>query len=409
MNAIAWEMRYGLPNSRYLEFVSQWRLALSFGMQSWDKAGQYLGRDGLGDPFAVQISSQAQADLYVIRSNIEAELSRPGLTIVLGSRGSGKTTLLHCYGPKSRRRDARDRSLVVRLALNQPSSADSFSGRPRYLSYSMLAAEIFDSFWTSLMQDAVRRRATYHVHLREDKPWRTKLHWFFQHLTPREPYICDEFELMAWLRSSLDHSPFAGTMTPDALLRQLVHFVTTPYQIGMDKYNLGAAYSRIEVLIDFGISAAAAALRDLLAEIEALCRLNLGRFEFKVFLDSAWKDVVEQLSCVEEGRLALYELPRWTEAELIELLRARLPGSPAAMPPSHLSDGAQIYFLPTVARAALIAYETARNDPVDAPIHALRLARGVVAASTGCWRDMGLNPPLSADHLDRLVQLYWER
>jgi hypothetical protein len=48
-----------------------------------------------------------------------------------------------------------------------------------------------------------------------------------------------------------------------------------------------------------------------------------------------------------------------------------------------------------------------RGVEVDAPIHALRLARGLVAACAGCW-PIRYPPPLNTTQLQEIVDHYWE-
>jgi hypothetical protein len=111
---------------------------------------------------------------------------------------------------------------------------------------------------------------------------------------------------------------------------------------------------------------------------------------------------------VQEGRIALFALPHWSQGELEALLKSRLPNFDVIIPAGLLHDGARSSFLPVVARAALVGYETYRKESIDAPIHALRIARGLLAGCAGCWQEQGFIPPLSANQLEQLTQLYWD-
>lgn len=62
-------------------------------------------------------------------------------------------------------------------------------------------------------------------------------------------------------------------------------------------------------------------------------------------------------------------------------------------------------FIQIIVNGALRAYTHPTN--FDAPIHALRLARGLIAACAGCWEDR-FPPPLNARQLQEIVDLYWE-
>ncbi len=43
----------------------------------------------------------------------------------------------------------------------------------------------------------------------------------------------------------------------------------------------------------------------------------------------------------------------------------------------------------------------------DAPIHLLKLARGLLAAAAGCWEEQGFPPPINGDQIATLIDLYW--
>ncbi len=395
MHSIAWQMRYGLPNSLYMGVVYSLRRHRTDAVgKQWD------------DPFAVHISPQIQQSSYVIRRDVEAELSRPGHTIILGAPGSGKTTLRHCFGPQ--RGERGDRPLAVRLAVRRPDAQVGAPNHVRFVSSATLATEIFDTFWGDFIQSTIRRSGAYTPYLRKNESWRAKLRWFCQHLPPRDLYVPGEHELMAWLHSTTDAPPLANRLSDDLLLAELIRFITSPYQVGMNRDDTDVAYSRVDVLIDFEPVVSIEPLRDLIADIEGLCRLNLGNLQFKIFLDRAWKETAEMLGCVQEGRIALFTLPHWPQAELEILLKHRLPDFDVILPSGLLQDGARSSFLPVVARAALVAYEADRKEPIDAPIHALRIARGLLAACGGCWQEQGFNPPLSANQIEKLAHLYWD-
>jgi hypothetical protein len=71
MHSIAWQMRYGLPNSRYMGVVSSLR-----------RHGAGAAGNQRDDPLPAQISPHMQNRSNVISRIVQAELSRPGYTII---------------------------------------------------------------------------------------------------------------------------------------------------------------------------------------------------------------------------------------------------------------------------------------------------------------------------------------
>jgi hypothetical protein len=43
-----------------------------------------------------------------------------------------------------------------------------------------------------------------------------------------------------------------------------------------------------------------------------------------------------------------------------------------------------------------------------APIHLMKLTRGILAACAGCWNEAGLPLPIKKEHIDSIVQTYWQ-
>ncbi|MBN2005490.1 MAG: hypothetical protein JXA21_19180 [Anaerolineae bacterium] len=62
-------------------------------------------------------------------------------------------------------------------------------------------------------------------------------------------------------------------------------------------------------------------------------------------------------------------------------------------------------FLQIIVNGALRAYTHPTN--FDAPVHALKLARGLIAMCAGCWNDQ-ITLPLNAHRLQEIVNQYWE-
>lgn len=464
MNSITWEMRYGLPNQQYLDFVA--RSLLSENRKRF-----------LIDPFALVVPVDLSEGVYVARQPVEEEMGRWDTQIVLGGKGGGKTTLfdrLPALLP--------DRTLVIQLS---PASAENPLDR------ATLASAIFDTYWRNLLQTPFRR-GRFLPRLRQDREWMAQLRWFYHQYTPIRPEIPAEFELMTWLADGSTDQVFSSRITSEDVLRALVNFVISPPS------TTASPYVHIQVLVDDA---------DDLLNLQRLYDLNLDGVSFKLFADLTQREWVEGLDCVRCGQLAVYSLPLWQEDELRRILYHRLkvwvPGDsvdlgeqipsraslrqllveqfdeeedlrtlcfdldvnygdlpalgrankarelvafldrrrripelidaceqlyPAVgwrdvlglrtrvrftefdwgerIPESHLTPRAQTRLVDAIVTGALRTYDL--RDEWDAPVHALRLARALVAACAGCWAAQGYAPPLNTDQLYTLVDLYWK-
>lgn len=97
--------------------------------------------------------------------------------------------------------------------------------------------------------------------------------------------------------------------------------------------------------------------------------------------------------------------------QVIDVLKPILQPSVRHIPPhwlniptNILSYDSRLEFMQIVVNGALRAYT--HPTKFDAPIHALKLARGLLAVCAGCWKKLQL--PLSAHQLQEIVDLYWE-
>jgi hypothetical protein len=75
------------------------------------------------------------------------------------------------------------------------------------------------------------------------------------------------------------------------------------------------------------------------------------------------------------------------------------------IPTNALSYDSRLEFMQIVVNGALRTYT--QPTKFDAPIHALKLARGLLAACAGCWQER-FPPPLNAHQLQEIINLYWE-
>lgn len=403
MDQIAWDMRYGLPNQTYLEFVTRYLL-------------QQEPEEPLVDPFAVDVPMQIEKDIYVEREHVQDEISQLGTKIIVGQNGSGKTTLF------KRLPDLLEsRTLVVQLPLAQIGASvpeqELLEGKISLLTPDLLVRYIFDAYWEDLLYNSFNR-GRFLPQLRQNRQWMTSLHWFYHRYRPLPPEIPEEFELMAWLNASPSGDEPLNSNALKDVLRDLIHFVTfQPERHGNPLYQ---PYARIQILVDGTERPSSLAITRLIQDAEKLYSLYLDRVEFKMFIDSAWQKQIETMDCVRQGRMVVYRLPQWSEGELHKILRTRLKAHGRGeydseydwgklIPTDYLEPAAQTKFIRIIVSETRKVYtETRDDDNLDAPIHVLRLARGLVAACAGCWAERGYKLPLSLNQISELTDLYWK-
>jgi hypothetical protein len=480
MDPITWEMRYGLPNREYAEFVALYLLPEGGILPSVD-------------PFTLVVPASIADDVYVERQGVEDDLDRRDAQIVLGRKGSGKTTLFGRFS-------ARLQALPPNRILIVPLSRLPLGDRVHLLDFDALSSAIFNAYWQDLLHNS-SLRSLFLLQLRRNRQWMAQLRWFYHRYPPLHPDIPEEFELMAWLDAGSADQAFGARITAEEVLQALVDFVIS------SPPKTSPPYNHVQILIDdvehFSDQAGARVIQG----VQRLHHLGLGSVSFKLFADVRWREPLERLDCVQCGRVAVYLLPQWRDDELRQILCRRLtawaPGEydgldePIAshvqlarlrellvsyfdeaglralcfdlglnyedlsaqgredkarelvayldrrdrvpdliavcerlcpdvrwravlglkrkgaecdwgrrIPASHLTRLAQERLIEVVVDGALRAYQC--EDEWDAPVHALRLARALVAACAGCWAAQGYAPPLNADQLYTLVDLYWK-
>jgi len=183
---------------------------------------------------------------------------------------------------------------------------------------------------------------------------------------------------------------------------------------------------RIQVLIDGTEYLSNQAITRLIQDAQRLYDLYLDA-QFKLFADSAWQKPLGAMDCVRQGRVKVYRLPRWDKEKLRQILHLRLKawrqGESAEVeydweydwgrliPEAHLEHAAQAQFVDTIIQKTMKVYEeeddSASACDLDAPIPLLRLARGLIGACAGCWKEQGYVPPLNLSDIEKLTNLYW--
>lgn len=426
---IAADMHYHLPNITYLEYINR----------------NLLQRDknaSLVDPLAIDIPQHKLESAYVERKNVQYEVSRQGSQVIIGRHGCGKTTLLKHIAEKSLSESLSDgsdplesRTLIVKLPLADVIATvgekELLEGEASCLTTERLASHIFETFWQQIPLKAKPLPASHHAPflndylqiLRRDTDWMLKLRWFYQRYHPLPMIAPGDFELMAWLQA--EHTPYFNTQLQDEeALRQLVLFITKPI---WEEIQFGKVppwpYDRVQIYIDGIERLSNHALSRLFQDTQKLQDMALGYVDVKLFVDPTCRDYVQKLDCVQQGRICLYEFPQWTQPEIEALLNARIRAWMPQENPESLSEewswvellvragGIQTRdtrtIIDIITRGALQSYRKSPEDKIDAPVHALRLARGMVAACAGCWGTTEVKPPLNAEQCSKIIEQYW--
>jgi hypothetical protein len=377
----------------------------------------------LYDPFALNVSQDEMESVYVERDQAEEQVRQPGNRIILGRKGTGKTTL-------SRRLSASlpKQALVVQLPLSRMGTLAPedklMEGKVSLLTADLLVQYIFNAYWESLFRDHAKR-ARYIPSLRQNPWWMVTLHWFYEHSPPLHPEIPEEFELMSWLNSPSSAQTFRPH-APEDRLRELIRLIT----FRQERYGAPPAqpYVQIHVLIDGTERPSNLAINRLLCDTQHLHDLYLTQVQFKLFADLTWQKQIQDLDCVRQGYVTLYRLPQWGAGDLARMLYLRLKSRTQGefvsfdserdwgtlaeynwgkmMPSNVLEPGIKSEFVQAIVNGATRVYQKKESD-LDAPIHVLRLARSLLAACAGCWAEFGYQPPLTAEQIGELVDLYW--
>lgn len=392
-----WDFWYGLPNRRYLEFVGHFIIQVQGG--------------GDVDPFGVDLPDEFADATYVRRERVTDEIRRPSSRIVLGEAGIGKSAIF-----ASLLRWAGESILSVGPHLRQVGATlpepGILAGKASLLTLDLLAPHVFETYWEETI---CSRRAKYLRRLRADRQWMELLRWFYRRYLTNHPKV-DDHELMAWLQAPTQAKPLHPQISQLHTIRELIRLIT--WNVSPDLFfgsrEFLQAYTKVQVLLDGTEQLSPPAVRRLVTDAQNLYDLHLDGFQFKLFIDSTWEERVAKMDCVRQNRVNVVNVPRWSKSELRELLRRRIlafqsggsTSSPKDLPEYDLGNLlADSGTLRSEARNSLESLLI--NGAQGIPLHALCLARCVVAACAGCWPEE-FRPPLMAYDINRLVALYHE-
>lgn len=401
MKRLTHMMRHELPTHRYREFVLK-----------------YVAQEGLFlplDPFTTDIPPDTLSEIYVDRQALNNELTQAGSQIILGLSGSGKSTLFRLLPELLATPDSLP--LVVSLSVGHmglPIVIGEGDRAESLLTPEVIARHIFGTLWEKRAQtpdDPLLEKAGNH------RPYWERFRWFYHHFSPRYPDSALDFAMQAWL--SMEPKPvWDAHLPPRHLLQQLVKLVTyAPEKTAtFGTVRTYRPYDSVLILIDGAEKLPGPAQVRLLQDIQELHNLYIEKLHFKVFLNESWQALARERDCVREGHVGLLMMPDWSPQELKEMLARRMlllfPDSSSAppleenLPAECIEPSAKAQLVQTIVRHAQLSREL---DGMDAPVHALRLTRAILAACAGCFSalsDPAVQLPLSVDRIEQLCLRY---
>jgi hypothetical protein len=410
MNKIAQYIQDALPDRQYLRLVNLYLL----GRESSDR---FL------DPFAPDIVEDRTGDAYVERKEVEEAVLQPGCSILLGKPGIGKTTLARYFVNKIAEGEV-SRSLVISMPIPSIRAAlppDPFNaGEISVLTAESVAILVFKAFWYALIVDPTSRKEHLGT-LRTSERWMRSLRNFYGKYASAALPV-EDFELHAWLNARECSADYSVKETSEASLQGLLAFVTDPAVL-KDVYGRTTLwpYPRVRFFVDGTEHFSGPAVQRLMRDAQQLYHSYRGKLDLKLFLDSTWQTTARQLSWVQQGRVPLYTLPAWTQAELRTLLKKRIsahlrPGeSEEALPLEYwarrlpMPAAAQASFFDIILEAAPESRSSEFPPPHSKrlnpnPLQILRLTRGLLGVASRLMHDS--TRPTKKD-LKEIVDAYW--
>jgi hypothetical protein len=404
------EMYVRLPSPRYLDFVASTLLC--------DKP---IAKNI--DPFAVEVPN-VSTDYYVDRDEIEREILLPGTRIILGKYGTGKTTL---FNKLSFEREGKD-TLIVKIALNkvgyqQPDAQAKPEDRSPLCIKNMIRL-VFNAYWEDFIlpasphlykpEDAHQK---YMPWFRREPQWMRLLSWFYHHFPPQHQTVPDDFELMAWLEYSKGHELLGSQIESESILRELIRLIFYKTETkDLRSRPFGPRYHKVTILIDGAETLSSAASKNLLLDFQHLIDQKIPNVDILIFAENSKMHMFENLECVQDGRVAIYELPAWKNEQLSKILALRryvcISGTfniddawAMMLPLSCIQYSARSKLVENLVKGSRSPEKTTHR--FDTPVHLLKLTRGIIAACAGCWENYGLMLPICQEDIDEIIKGYW--
>lgn len=413
MEEIIRHIQHALPNQEYLHLVNRKVLARPNSAR-------------LVDPFAPDIALDRALSAYVQREAVEAAISQPGCGVLLGRTGIGKTTLVR-YFVKNIWATGSPSALIIPIPIMRIRSAlpaVSFNeGKISILTSEKVATLIFGAFWNDFIVRQVSPQ--YFDALRKNYEWMSTLRTFY-HTCGTESLPSEDFELLSWLQAKDSTSEPATQKTWEANLRSLLNFITEPEALeDIFGFSKPWPYPRVRLFIDGTEHFSGSAVQRLIQDAQQLYYSYGSYLDFKLFLDTTYDGIVRGLSCVQEGRVPLYEIPGWTRVKMRNLLAGRIStylrsGDSGEMTDESvnttLSEAARR--LPLTPSAKAHFWSRILDEVPDSPesqgaaqryptpLQILRLTRGTLAAAAGCFTRYA--PPLDTNSLNEIITAYWQ-
>jgi hypothetical protein len=426
---VGFEMRSGALGRTYCEYVSR---------QLYDPPGLiYINPTGpLPDPFALELWRSYRLlppwyhnpdavvnDTYVHRAFLpgasDADVQRQKTLLeetlhadsmaVLGRCGCGLTTLGRLIRASVPLPSSIPAVNTLIEYLDQPALDDDRTGATpaAHLSAGKVAKAIFDHLLDGHLVPCKHEPPDYdHAALPLGLPQqllRLHRHWWPVGDEERYCRLCDK------LRTVDDQNGVPATNG----WQELEYVLKVVRQAGA---ALREVPSSVRLIIDAS---------DIILPEMAVLRHNLSfLFRYRVpdvyIVLLAREEILNDLKAmdiVKSGLLRIGTIMPWRREDLEQLLWNRVKlfrrGENESSWLKNVLDGlagftpdGRARLLPAILDGALKVYDRP-NDDHDAPVHALRLAGGILAAASGRWA-ADFQPPLTAMAIDHLVKLYWE-
>ncbi|MBN1878200.1 MAG: hypothetical protein JXA33_28535 [Anaerolineae bacterium] len=381
------------------------------------------------DPFAINVPPDILNAAYIERPEIEEQIYKPGNRIIVGVKGSGKTSLWQRPRPTTKDLSGRD---VVFLRIS-----------PDILTSDCLARHRWDKKKSKILIDSTEHLSEQSlIHLVHTiQEWHGKtsgLLDFIVFVTPQRKALIEGLgyveqgtlaisdlptweepelrtllgqRLAAWSIGFIDHESFRRPQKPCGIQNlPKFHSVLVNFNQFKSDAELRAVFvdSRI-ALWRSELPQASDTKARISQTIEYLWRCaNKGEENGLILFLNVLCDLIdpEDIRKRQLGKLIKDLELEWHAASFVTEFHSPLDYALnwAKEIPNLADDETRREFISIIIKGVLDAEPT--QEDWDAPIHALNLTRGFIAACAGCWPRC-YPTPLGIDHLKSLVSIYW--